>query len=109
MKEEEIRRWRKLHDEKIHTFSFSPDIVRVVQSRRTSRVYTSYIPGGGGEARNVYKILVGRSQEENIVLGRRLCGWNNITSSLRERRCKDMDGIRLTYGGIQMANNLRVP
>jgi hypothetical protein len=50
--------WRRLHSEELHNLYTSPNIIRVIKSRRTQL-------GGGGEARlrdvrNAHNILVGK-------------------------------------------------
>jgi hypothetical protein len=54
---EEDGSWRKLHDE-IHSLYSSPNIFRVIKSRRVKCVgHVARM----GEGRGVYRVLVGRS------------------------------------------------
>jgi hypothetical protein len=58
-KREEDGSWRKVHNNELHSLYSSPNIVRVIKSRR--------MRGAGhvarmGEARDVYKVLVGRPE-----------------------------------------------
>jgi hypothetical protein len=58
--------WRKLHNDELHNLYSSPNIVRVIKSRRMRRAgHVARM----GEGRGVYRILVGRS-EGKIPLGR---------------------------------------
>jgi hypothetical protein len=54
--------WRKLHDDELHSLYSSPNIVRVIKSRRmrwAGRVTRI------GEGRSVYRVLVGRPESKN--------------------------------------------
>jgi hypothetical protein len=53
--------WRKLHSEELHNFYSSPNIIRMIKSRRMR--WAGHI-GRMGETRNAYRILVGK-QEKN--------------------------------------------
>jgi hypothetical protein len=49
--------WRRLHNEDLHNLYGSPDIMRVIKSRRMRwEGYKACM----GEMRNAYKILVGK-------------------------------------------------
>jgi hypothetical protein len=51
--------WRKLHNEELHILYSSPNIIRMIKSRRmrwTGRVARM------GEKRNAYRILVGKPE-----------------------------------------------
>jgi hypothetical protein len=51
--------WRKLHSRELHNKYSSPDIVRQIESRRLSWAGHE---ARTGEARNVYRVLVGRTE-----------------------------------------------
>jgi hypothetical protein len=58
-KREEDELWRKLHNDELHSLFSSPNIVRVIKSRRMKWA------GHGarmGEGRGVYRVLVGRPE-----------------------------------------------
>jgi hypothetical protein len=58
-KREEDGSWRKLHNDELHRLYSSPNIVRVIKSRKMRW------SGRGvhmGEGRDVYKVLVGRPE-----------------------------------------------
>jgi hypothetical protein len=66
--------WRKLHNEELHNLYSSPNIIRVIKSRRmrweenVARI---------GEKRNAYRVLVG-NQEGKTPLGRSRHRWGII-------------------------------
>jgi hypothetical protein len=69
--------WRKLHNEELNNLYSSPDIVRVIKSRRMRWARHVACMGGG---RGVYRVLVGkpegRSQLGDPGLdGRIILGW----------------------------------
>jgi hypothetical protein len=72
--------WRKLHNEELHNFYSSPDIITQVKSRRMR--WAGNV-ARMGEERKVYKVLVGKPE------GKRPLG--------RPRRRWD-DGIRMDLG-----------
>jgi hypothetical protein len=54
---EEDGSWRKLHNDELHSLYSSPNIVRVIKSRRMS--WEGHV-ARMGEGRSVYRILDGR-------------------------------------------------
>jgi hypothetical protein len=51
--------WRKLHKEELHNLYSSPNIIRMIQSRRMRwAVHVARM----GENRNAYRILVGKPE-----------------------------------------------
>jgi hypothetical protein len=56
-KREEDGSWRKFHNDELHSLYSSPNIVRVIQSRRMR--CAGYV-ARTGEGRGVYRVLVGR-------------------------------------------------
>jgi hypothetical protein len=73
--------WRRLHNPELHNFYTSPNIIRVIKSRRMRWVgYVACIR----EMRNAYNILTGKSKGK-ILLGRPRHRWeDNIRIDLRE-------------------------
>jgi hypothetical protein len=51
--------WRKLHNEELHSFHSSPDIIRLIKSRRI--IWAGHVERMR-EMRNAYKILVGKPE-----------------------------------------------
>jgi hypothetical protein len=88
--------WRKLHNDELHIFYSSQNIIRQIKSRRmrwAGRVACM------GEERKVYKVLVGKP-EGKIPLGRPKCRWEDVTRmDLRETGRGDVDWIG-TGGGL---------
>jgi hypothetical protein len=80
-KREEDGSWKKLHNDELHDLYSSPNIVRVIKSRR--------MRGAGhvarmGEGRDAYRVLVGRPEGKK-PLGRPRRRWeDNIKTDLRE-------------------------
>jgi hypothetical protein len=77
--------WRKLHNEELHNLYSSPNIIRMIKSRRM--IWAGYV-ARMGEKRNAYRKLVGkpegkrplgrprRSREDNIKIDLRDIGWD---------------------------------
>jgi hypothetical protein len=73
--------WRRLHNEEFHNLYTSPNVIRVINSRRVRRV--GYV-ACRGEMRKAYKILVGKPEEKRS-LGKTRRRWeDNIRMDLRE-------------------------
>jgi len=58
--------WRKLHNEELNDLYCSPNIVRVIKSRRMR--WAGHV-ARMGERRGVYRVLVGRKLRERCYLG----------------------------------------
>jgi hypothetical protein len=58
-KREEDGPWRKLHNDELHSLYSSPNIVRVIKSRRMR--WAGHV-ARMGEGRDVYRVLVGRPE-----------------------------------------------
>jgi hypothetical protein len=111
-KREEDRLWRKLHNNKLHSLYSSPNIVRVIKSRRMR--WTGHV-ACMGEGRGVYRVLVGRPKGKR-PLGRPMCRWeDNIKMDLREIGIDGVSWIQLAWDRVQwwpfvnMVVNLWVP
>jgi hypothetical protein len=63
--------WRKLHNEELHNLCSSPNIIRMIKSRRMR--WAGHVVRMG-ETRNAYRILVGKP-EEGRPLGRPRRRW----------------------------------
>ena len=84
--------WRRLHNEELNDLYSSPNIVRVIKSRRmTWAGHVAHM----GEERGVYRILVGKT-EGRRPLGRPRRRWiDNIRMDLQGVGCGYMDWIGL--------------
>jgi hypothetical protein len=80
-KREEDGLWRKLHNDELHSLYSSPNIVRVIKSRRMR--WAGHV-ARMGEGRGVYRTLVGRPEGKR-PLGRPRSRWeDNIKRDLKE-------------------------
>jgi hypothetical protein len=76
------REWRKLHHEKLNDLYCSPNVVRVIKSRRMR--WVGHV-ARMGESRGVYRVLVGNPERPNR-------GWeDNIKMDLQGVGCGGMD------------------
>jgi hypothetical protein len=104
--------WKKLHNEELNNLYTSPNIVRVVKSRRMR--WVGHV-ARMAEGRAVYGILV-RKPEGMIPFGRRRLKWeDNIKMDLLEVGCGGMDWIEVAQDRyslravVNAVMNLRVP
>jgi hypothetical protein len=65
--------WRRLHNEELHNFYASPNIIKVIKSRRMR-----------WQMRNTYNILVGKPEGERPLRRPRHRWEDNIRMDLRE-------------------------
>ena len=93
-KDEVTGQWRKLHNEELNNLYFSPNIVRVIKSRRMR--WAGHV-ARIGDGRGVYRVLV-RKPEGKRPLGRLRRRWeDNIKMDLQEVECGDVDWIDLAH------------
>jgi len=102
---------RSLHNEELNDLYSSPNIVRVVKSRRMR--WAGHV-ARMGEERGVYRVLA-RKPEGKRPLGRPRRRWVDIRMDLQEVGCGYMDWIRLAQDRdrwrtvMSAVMNLRVP
>jgi len=91
-RDEVTREWRKLHNEELNDLYSSPNIFRVMKSRR---IRWAGQVARMGERRGVYRILVGKPEVKR-PLGRPRRRWeDNIKMDLQVVGCGGMDWIEL--------------
>jgi hypothetical protein len=83
--------WRKLHSGELHNLYSSPDIIRHIKSRRMR--WAGHV-ARMGEGRNVYRVLVGKSE------GKR---------PLERPRGRWEDGIKWTLGRLAVGCGVDSP
>jgi hypothetical protein len=82
--------WRKLHSGELHNLYSSTDIIRQIKSWRMR--WAGHV-ARMGEGRNVYRILVRRSEGKR-PLGKQRRRWEDgIKMDLREIRCGVWNGF----------------
>jgi hypothetical protein len=104
--------WRKLHNEELHNLYSSPNIIRMIKSRRMR--WEGHV-GRMGETRNAYRILVGKPEGKR-PLGRPRRRWvDDVKIDLRQIRWDGMDRIDLAQDRdqwralVNTVMNIRVP
>jgi hypothetical protein len=111
-KREEDGSWRKLHIDELHSLYSSPNIVRMIKSRRmrwagqVSRM---------GEGRGVYRVLVGKPEDKRPLGIPRRRWEDNSKMDLREIGINGANWNRLAQDRVQWrafvrtVMNFRVP
>jgi hypothetical protein len=108
-KREEDGSWRKFHNAELHSLYSSPNIVKVIKSRRMR--WAGHV-ANMGEGRGVYSVLVWRPGP----VGRPSHRWeDNIKLDLREMGIDGVNCIQLAQDKVQRrafvntVMNFRVP
>ena len=111
-RDEVTREWKRLHHEELNDIYSTPNIVRVIKSRRMR--WAGHVVRMG-EERGVYRVLVGKPEGKR-PLGRLRRRWvDNIRMDLQEVGCGCMDWIGLAQDRdrwrtlVSAVMNLRVP
>ena len=112
-KKEIIGEWRKLHNEELNDLYASPNIVRMIKSRRMR--WEGHL-GHVGDRRGVYRVLLGKPEGKR-PLGRPRHRWedNNIKMDLWEVGCGGVDWVELAQDRdrwqtlVNVVMNLQVP
>ena len=104
--------WKRLHNEELNDFYCSPNMVRVIKSRRMR--WAGHV-ARMDEERGVYRVLVGKPEGKR-PLGRPKRRWeDNNRMDLQEVGCGYMDWIGLAQNRdrcrtlVSAVMNLRVP
>jgi hypothetical protein len=111
-RDEVTGKWRRLHNEELYALYYSPNIIRVIKSRRVR--WAGHVERMG-ERRGAYRALVGKSGGRR-PLGRPRRRWeDNIKIYLRKVEWGGMDWINLVQDRdrwqdvVNAVMNLRVP
>jgi hypothetical protein len=96
-KREEDGSWRKSHNDEIQNLYSSPNIVRVIKSRRMR--WAGHV-ARMGEGRGVYRILIGRPEVKR-PLGRPRGRWeDNVKLDLRDIGIDGANWIQLAQDRV---------
>jgi len=104
--------WRRLHNKELNYLYPSPNIVRVIKSRRIR--WVGHV-ARMGEERGVYRFFVGKPEGKRPLGGPRRRWVDNIKMDLQEVGCGYVDWIGLAQDRdrwrtlVSAVMNLRVP
>jgi hypothetical protein len=84
--------WRKLHNEEIHNLYSSPNVIRMIQSKKMR--WAGHVARMGA-TRNAYRILVGKPEGKSQLRRPKLRWVDNIKMDLGEILLDGMDWIEL--------------
>jgi len=104
--------WRKLHNEELNGLYCSPNIVRVIKSRRMR--WEGHV-ARTGERRGVYRVLVGKPEVKRPTGIPRRRWEDNIKMNLQGVGCVGMSWMKLAqdrdrwWAFVNAVMNLRVP
>jgi hypothetical protein len=111
-RDEVTEEWRKLYNEEFNYLYSSPNIVRVIKSRRMR--WAEHV-ARLGEGRGVYRVLMGKP-EGGRSLGRPKLRWeDNSSMDLQEVECGCVDWIGVAQDRdrwralVKAVMNFRVP
>jgi hypothetical protein len=96
-KREDDRLWRKLHNDELHKLYSSPNILKVIKSRRLR--WAGYV-ARMKEGRGVYRVLVGRPEGKRPLERPRRRWQDNIKMDLRGMGMDGADWIRLAQDRV---------
>jgi len=111
-RDEVTREWRYLHNEELNDLYSSPNIFRVIKSRK---MRWAGLVARMGKRKCVYRVLLGKPEGKK-PLGRPRNRWeDNMKIDLQEVVCGGMDWIKLAQDRdrwqalVNEVMNLRVP
>jgi hypothetical protein len=89
---EDTEEWRKLHNEELHIFYSSPNIIRHIKSKRMRWVG---LVAPMGEEKNVYKVFMGKPEGKSPLERPRTRWEDGIRMDLREFGWGSVEWIQL--------------
>jgi hypothetical protein len=89
---EVTEKWRKLHNEELNDLYCSPNIVRVIKSRRMK--WAGHVARMGWRT-GLYRVLVGKPEGKRPLGSPRRRWEGNIKMDLQEVGCRGVDRIEL--------------
>jgi hypothetical protein len=104
--------WRKLHNEELHNLYSSPNVIRIIKSRRVR--WAGHVTRTE-EKRNTYRILMGKPEGKRPLKRPRRWWVDNIKTDLRKKGLDGMDWIDLAQEWdqwralVNAVMNLRFP
>ena len=104
--------WRDLHNEELNDLYCSPNIVRMIKSRRMR--WAGHV-ARMGDRRGVYRVLVGKPEGKRPLRRPRRRWEDNIKMAPQEVGCGDMDWIKMAQDRdrwqalVNAVMDLRVP
>ena len=104
--------WRKLHNEEFNDLFSSPNVVRVIRSRRMG--WDGHV-ARMGESRGLYRVLVGKPKGKSELGRPRSRRVDNKKMDRKEVRCGGIEWIDLAQNRdgwralVNAVMNLRVP
>jgi hypothetical protein len=104
-KREEDGSWRKLLNDELHNLYFSPNVVRVIKSRRMR--WAAHL-ARMGDRRGVYRVLGGRPEGKRPLKRPRRRWEDNIKMDLRDIGIDGANWIQW-LACVNTVMNLRIP
>jgi len=80
-RDEVTGKWRRLHNEELYDLYCSPNIIRVIRSRRMR--WAGHV-ARMGDKRGIYTVLVGRPEGKRSLPRPRLRWKNNMKNDIQE-------------------------
>ena len=111
-KDEVTGEWKKPYNEELSDLYSSPNIVRVIRSRRMR--WAGHVVRMG-DSRGVYRVLVGKPKGKRPLRSPRLRWEDKIKMDLQKVGCRSMDWIDLAQDRdrwralVNAVMNFRVP
>jgi hypothetical protein len=112
VRDEVTGEWRRLHNKELYALYSSPNIIRVIKSRRLR--WTGHV-ARMREMKGAYRVLVGKPEGRRPLVRPRRRWEDNIKMDVRDVGCGGIDWIDLAQDRdrwralVNTVMNLRVP